>query len=148
MFLEKSIPYRVVLLRPVRKIKSISVSYSRKYVFPAKFNRSTFPKPVKWIERAASSGKIPSPVYLDGHMRWREKDIDEWIQAGCLPTPKPEKAQKDRELHEGNLTLKNIEKGAILDALHVTKGNREKAARLLEIGERTLYRKIKEYGIS
>ena len=38
--------------------------------------------------------------------------------------------------------MKELEKGAILDALHVTKGNREKAARLLEIGERTLYRSI------
>ena len=31
-------------------------------------------------------------------------------------------------------------------ALEVTKGNREEAATLLGIGERTLYRKIKEYG--
>ena len=104
--------------------------------------------PVKWVEKAASSGKIPSPVYLDGHVRWREKDIDEWIQGGCLRTQKPEKPQEDRELHEANLTLKDIEKGAILEALNITKGNREKAARLLDIGERTLYRKIKDYGIS
>jgi predicted DNA-binding transcriptional regulator AlpA len=34
---------------------------------------------VEWVGKAASSGKIPSPVYLDGHKRWREKDIDEWI---------------------------------------------------------------------
>ncbi len=29
----------------------------------------------------------------------------------------------------------------------MTGGNREEAARLLQIGERTLYRKLKEYGI-
>lgn len=58
------------------------------------------------------------------------------------------KGKTEEELHEGNPTLKNIEKGAILDALHVTKGNREEAARLLEIGERTLYRKMKEHGLT
>lgn len=101
--------------------------------------------PVKWVEKAASSGKIPSPVYLDGHKRWREKDIDEWIQAGCLPIPKPEIKQVDVQLFEGNLNLEQIEKAAIIRALDKTKGNREKAALLLGIGERTIYRKIKEH---
>jgi transcriptional regulator of acetoin/glycerol metabolism len=103
--------------------------------------------PVKWVEKAASSGKIPSPVYLDGHKRWREKDIDEWIQAGCLPIPKPEIKQVDVQLFEGNLNLEQIEKAAIIRALNKTKGNREKAARLLGKGERTIYRKIKDYGL-
>jgi two-component system response regulator HydG len=31
--------------------------------------------------------------------------------------------------------------------LHATGGNREQAAKLLDIGTRTLYRKIKEYGL-
>ncbi len=104
--------------------------------------------PVKWVEKAASSGKIPSPVYLDGHVRWREKDIDEWIQGGCLPIPKSEKKQVDDQMFKGNLNLQQIEKATIIRALDVTKGNREKAALLLGIALRTLYRKIKEYGIS
>ena len=32
--------------------------------------------------------------------------------------------------------------------LKLTNGNREQAAKMLEIGERTLYRKIKEYGLT
>jgi two-component system, NtrC family, response regulator HydG len=36
----------------------------------------------------------------------------------------------------------------ISETLKVTGGNREEAASMLGIGERTLYRKIKEYGIS
>ena len=103
--------------------------------------------PVKWVEKAASSGKIPSPVYLDGHKRWREKDIDNWIQAGCLPIPILEKKQVDVQVYKGNLNLKQIEIAAIIRALDVTKGNREKAALLLGIGERTVYRKISEYGL-
>ncbi|RUL86964.1 sigma-54-dependent transcriptional regulator [Tautonia sociabilis] len=41
-----------------------------------------------------------------------------------------------------------IEAHYIAETLRLTGGNREEAARLLGIGERTLYRKLKEYGIS
>jgi len=43
------------------------------------------------------------------------------------------------------VSLNELEKKAIIDTLAKTEGNREKAARILGIGERTLYRKIKEY---
>lgn len=43
--------------------------------------------------------------------------------------------------------LTEVEKHYIVRALELTEGNREEAARLLGIGERTLYRKIKEYGM-
>ncbi|MDI9431280.1 MAG: sigma-54 dependent transcriptional regulator [Planctomycetota bacterium] len=45
------------------------------------------------------------------------------------------------------VSLNDLEKKAILDTLTKTEGNREKAARILGIGERTLYRKIKEYNL-
>jgi len=44
-------------------------------------------------------------------------------------------------------TLQAIEKRAIRDTLRMTGGNREQTAKLLGIGERTLYRKLKEYGL-
>ncbi len=43
--------------------------------------------------------------------------------------------------------LDQIERHYIAETLKLAGGNREEAARLLDIGERTLYRKIKEYGI-
>jgi DNA-binding NtrC family response regulator len=43
--------------------------------------------------------------------------------------------------------LDKLEKEAIRQTLGMTGGNREHAARLLGIGERTLYRKLKEYGL-
>jgi transcriptional regulator of acetoin/glycerol metabolism len=43
--------------------------------------------------------------------------------------------------------LDRIEKEAIRQTLALTGGNREQAALLLGIGERTLYRKLKEYGL-
>ncbi|MFN8707340.1 MAG: sigma-54-dependent transcriptional regulator [Planctomyces sp.] len=43
--------------------------------------------------------------------------------------------------------LNDVEKYYIERALELADGNREEAARMLEIGERTLYRKIKEYDL-
>jgi DNA-binding NtrC family response regulator len=66
----------------------------------------------------------------------------------------PEILQR-RQLTDGTTTAKTtagislneMEKQAIIETLARTKGNREKAAQILGIGERTLYRKIKEYNL-
>jgi two-component system response regulator HydG len=47
-----------------------------------------------------------------------------------------------------DLTLSELEKQAIIDTLAKTGNNRQIAAKILGIGERTLYRKIKEYNIN
>jgi len=44
-------------------------------------------------------------------------------------------------------SLEQLEKRAIRETLRLTGGNREQAAAMLGIGERTLYRKLKEYGL-
>ena len=43
------------------------------------------------------------------------------------------------------MTMADIERAAIESALRETRGNRRKAAEMLAIGERTMYRKLKEY---
>jgi transcriptional regulator with PAS, ATPase and Fis domain len=45
------------------------------------------------------------------------------------------------------MTMAEIERLAIEAALRETRGNRRKAAEILDIGERTMYRKLKEYGV-
>jgi len=45
------------------------------------------------------------------------------------------------------MTMAEVERAAIEAALRETKGNRRKAAEVLGIGERTLYRKLKEYAL-
>jgi len=45
-------------------------------------------------------------------------------------------------------TLEEIERVAITETLKLTQGNRERAAKVLGIGARTLYRKLKEYGLT
>lgn len=49
---------------------------------------------------------------------------------------------------EDVLSIRDLEKDAIIKALDKTKGSKRKAARLLNISERTLYRKLKEYDIT
>ena len=45
------------------------------------------------------------------------------------------------------ISLEQAERELIRNTLKLTNGNREQAAKILGIGERTLYRKIKEYGL-
>lgn len=50
-------------------------------------------------------------------------------------------------VYRPGVTIAELEKEAITAALRQVAGNRRKAAEMLGMGERTLYRKIKEYGI-
>lgn len=43
--------------------------------------------------------------------------------------------------------LEAFERYAVEETLKLTNGNREEAAKILEIGERTLYRRLKQYGL-
>ncbi len=55
--------------------------------------------------------------------------------------------QSAQEFGLAGVSLNELEKQAILDTLAKTNNNREQAAKILGIGERTLYRKIKEYNL-
>jgi two-component system, NtrC family, response regulator HydG len=68
-------------------------------------------------------------------------DIPEQIHA--LP---PEKARPAGLM--APMSLSAAEEQLIRETLELTQGNREETARILGIGERTLYRKLKLYGIS
>jgi len=50
-------------------------------------------------------------------------------------------------IYKAGMTMSDVERAAIDAALRETRGNRRKAAETLGIGERTLYRKLKEYAI-
>ena len=50
-------------------------------------------------------------------------------------------------VYRSGMTMEDLEKEGIRAALAEVGGNRRKAAELLEIGERTLYRKIKKYDL-
>ena len=104
----------------------------------------------KWVEEAVVTGLVPPPIRLGGHIRWADKTIDKWIEDGCPRADKiidkiiKELANKNSQ---NNKTLNELEREAIIITLKKTNNNREETARLLGIGERTIYRKIKEYGL-
>ena len=56
-----------------------------------------------------------------------------------------EPAPEGEVLYRPGMTMADVERAAIEAALRETKGNRRRAAELLGIGERTLYRKLKQY---
>jgi len=35
------------------------------------------------VHRLNCAGKIPCPVKINGSVRWRQSDIDLWIELGC-----------------------------------------------------------------
>ncbi len=51
-------------------------------------------------------------------------------------------------LYRPGMTMADVERAAIEAALRETQGNRRKAAEVLGIGERTLYRKLKAYALA
>jgi two-component system response regulator HydG len=87
-------------------------------------------------------------------------DIDDLPEeiGGALPITQKVNRSMVRDVREseslsGSLNelvgkpLSDIERQFIKATLQALDGNREEAAKVLDIGERTLYRKIKEYGI-
>jgi DNA-binding NtrC family response regulator len=59
-----------------------------------------------------------------------------------LPEAEP---AEDQVVYRPGMTMADVEKAAIEAALREARGNRRRAAEVLGIGERTLYRKIKSY---
>ena len=50
-------------------------------------------------------------------------------------------------VYRSGMTMEDLEREAIIAALEEVRGNRRKASQILAIGERTLYRKIKKFGL-
>lgn len=82
-------------------------------------------------------------------------DLDGLLDVDDLPdelAPPPRQGDEPTDRLDGSDSLigkplSEVERYYIKKALEVTEGKREEAAGMLGIGERTLYRKIKEYGL-
>ncbi len=80
------------------------------------------------------------------------RDISELKEiAHTIATHTPPEHDKKEEIEtlevKLGMSLQEVEQEMIRRALDATNGHRRKAAELLDISERTLYRKIKEYGL-
>src|SRR4051812_21154883 len=85
---------------------------------------------------------IESMVVIDSDGVLDVDDLTEELQAVTPAAAEPGAAGAQ---HLVGRPLDEVEKYYIAETLKLTHGNREEAARLLKIGERTLYRKLKEY---
>src|ERR1019366_5534269 len=82
------------------------------------------------VAAIAGSGLVMPPGMVPPLVR---SEVDEQRPGGVLV--------------KAGMTMAEIERAAIESALRETRGNRRKAAETLAIGERTLYRKLKEYNL-
>ena len=74
----------------------------------------------------------------------------EVIEVGRGAALGPADAAQEEEapvLYRAGMRMTDVERAAIEAALRETRGNRRKAAEVLGIGERTLYRKLKQYAL-
>lgn len=85
--------------------------------------------PVDYIQ--PTTPLVASPAYVNNVHKPIHSDVEEWHDADI----------------EESLALDEVEKEMIKKALERHKGRRRNAAIDLKISERTLYRKIKEYGL-
>jgi len=69
-------------------------------------------------------------------------------QVGAVAPLPAEPAPEADVVYRPGMTMADVERAAIEAALRETQGNRRKAAEILGIGERTLYRKLKQYALA
>ena len=87
---------------------------------------------------------IESMIVLDVDGVLDVDDLPDDIQGTSTDAPSSMSVSDDLIGH----TLEEVERHYITEALKLSQGNREEAAKMLGIGERTLYRKIKDFGLS
>jgi two-component system response regulator HydG len=73
-------------------------------------------------------------------------DLDDMQETDIIPVTDSPAVAHGADLLVGK-PLEEVEKYYIEQALKLTEGNRDEAAKMLGIGERTMYRKIKLYGL-
>jgi len=88
------------------------------------------------------------PSVLSGGALEREEEGDEEAVAVAAASPGPSFTEVFvPKAAESALTLDEMEKRQIVEALRRSKGKKVEAARLLGIDRKRLYRKMKKYGL-
>jgi len=77
----------------------------------------------------------------------REPGGSRHLEASVDPLEGRPERNGGQVIYKPGMSMSDVERAAIDAALRETRGNRRKAAETLGIGERTLYRKLKEYAI-
>ena len=77
----------------------------------------------------------------------RRVEVIEVGPRGSIPAAEIESGPDSQVVYRAGMSMAQVERAAIEAALKENVGNRRKAAEALGIGERTLYRKLKEYAL-
>ncbi len=120
-----------------KKIKSVSPAARRRLM------AYEWPGNVRELKNAIESMVV---VDLDGTLDL--DDLPEQFGGGFGPESEPVASDGGSLAELVGKSMSELEAMFLAETLKVTGGNREEAAKMLGIGERTLYRKIKEYGLS
>ncbi|MGI4830567.1 MAG: sigma-54-dependent transcriptional regulator [Janthinobacterium lividum] len=92
------------------------------------------------IERACALSSGPVVHQVDLPSQLQEHRYQHRPASGSVPATSPSAGYRV-------VPIVQMEKEAILNTLHLLKGDKLRAAKLLGIGKTTLYRKLKEYGL-
>ncbi|UCD23527.1 MAG: sigma-54-dependent Fis family transcriptional regulator [Gemmatimonadota bacterium] len=89
----------------------------------------------------------PARVEVFDVAKAQPAEFEEIVPVGAEVTAPVEVAAQNEEdvVYRAGMTMADVERAAIEAALRETRGNRRRAAEKLGIGERTLYRKLKDY---
>jgi DNA-binding NtrC family response regulator len=101
--------------------------------------------PAEVVNKRIESGGNREPV-IAGNGAQAHNDVDISPTVGGIEPPGQPVGPRTITIAAG-MTMSQIERAAIQAALAATKGNRRKAAEMLGIGERTMYRKLRDYDI-
>jgi DNA-binding NtrC family response regulator len=128
---EREILYQILfdMRRDINELKKLASSENTSYPLLDRYGSSH--KPAYPGLQVEDNGSTP---YADEVAEENEPEIVSAPEYPSAPTDKP-------------VSLEEVEREMIRKALERHKGRRRNAARDLKISERTLYRKIKEYGL-
>ncbi len=148
------------------KVVSLELPSLRERVVDIPFLVEAFVKELSEHHGTGVTGMSPEVLRIlerqpwPGNVRELRNVIENMVVTGShevlQPSDLPASLQLERAAPEapgphGGLagrTGADVEREHIAATLELVDGNRAKAARMMQIGERTLYRKIKEYGLS
>jgi len=99
---------------------------------------------------------VENMVLLAGGPQLTVDDVPEGVRRGAQGGGRPaaaggdgaEEAHGESSIDLAGRSLEEVERALIKANLELMDGNRKRAAEVMGIGERTLYRKIREYGLS
>ena len=139
----------------VRDNDSKSFGSEREILYQVLFDMKKDVTELKKLVHDIMSGNVPSlstsDVYSDTYSDTYPETYN--VPVTVSPTPvsvapvKEEEDSYEADYEEETMSLEDVEKEMIRKALDRNNGRRRNAAQELKISERTLYRKIKEYGL-